>query len=88
MQKATTIKTPEWVAQEDVLNLLRQDLQLKLAYYESQNRIFENKYQKSFKEFESEVRVSEKKTSRNGKNLWIGKLFIVLKKRLDSVYKS
>jgi hypothetical protein len=60
MQKnATTIKAPGWVAEDDVLSLLRQDLQLKLAYYDSQCRNFEQKHQKSFAEFEAEIHTAK-----------------------------
>ena len=60
MEKKTTIKTPGWVEEDEVLSLLRQDLQLKLAYYESQCRIFEHKYGISFPEFETRLRKEKK----------------------------
>ena len=60
MQKEVIIKAPGWVAEDEVLGLLHHDLQLKLAYYESQCRKFEHKYKKSLAEFEAALK-SEKK---------------------------
>lgn len=60
MRKGITIKTPAWVAEEEVLSLLRQDVQLKLAYYQSQCRIFEKKYRKTFPEFKAAIAASRK----------------------------
>ncbi|MDZ7288490.1 MAG: hypothetical protein ONB44_02705 [candidate division KSB1 bacterium] len=59
MPNAITIKAPSWVAEDDFLSLLRQDLQLKLAYYESQCRMLERKYQKTFAEFEAALHADE-----------------------------
>ena len=59
MPDAITIKAPSWVAEDDFLSLLRQDLQLKLAYYESQCRSFERKYQKTFVEFNADLRADK-----------------------------
>ena len=53
MDNEVVIKAPGWVAKEDVFSLLRQDLQLKLAYYQSQCRIFEQKHKKAFSEFDA-----------------------------------
>jgi len=56
MDNGVMIKAPKWVGEMEVLGLLRQDLQFKLAYYESQSRIFERKYRKTFAEFDAELR--------------------------------
>jgi hypothetical protein len=56
MDNEVIIKAPGWVAKDDVLSLLRQDLQMKLAYYQSQCRTFEQKYQKSFAEYDAALR--------------------------------
>lgn len=55
MNNGVMIKAPSWVGEMELLGLLRQDLQLKMAYYESQCRIFERKYRKTFAEFDAEL---------------------------------
>lgn len=62
MQKKVTIKTPSWVAEDDVFSLLRQELQMKLAYYESHCRMFEHKYGQTFDSFESTIRSAKKES--------------------------
>ena len=56
MSQAVTIKAPSWVAADDVFGLLRQDLQLKLAYYHRQCRSFEQKHKQTLIEFETKMR--------------------------------
>lgn len=53
MPQAVTIKVRSWVAADDLFGLLRQDLQLKLAYYGSQYRGFEQKHKQTLLEFET-----------------------------------
>ncbi len=53
MPQPTTLNAPSWVAADDLLGLLRQDLQLKLAYYGSQCRNFEQKHKQSLAEYET-----------------------------------
>jgi len=59
MNNEVIIKAPGWVAKDDVLSLLRQDLQMKLAYYQSQCRIFEQKYRKTFAEYDAALRAQQ-----------------------------
>ena len=59
-RKAVTIKAPSWVAEDELLSLLRHDLQLKLAYYDSQCRVLENKYQKPLAEFQASLHADKK----------------------------
>jgi len=62
--KKITIKAPSWVGEDEVLGLLRYDLQLKLAYYESQCHLFENTYGTSFAQFEARLRKEKKEDFR------------------------
>ena len=55
MNNGVMIKAPSWVGEMELLGLLRQYLQLKMAYYESQCRIFERKYRKTLAEFDAEL---------------------------------
>ncbi len=59
MPHEVIIKAPSWVAAGDLFGLLRQDLQFKLAYYDSQCRGFEQKYQQTFFEFETSMRAAQ-----------------------------
>ena len=59
MPQEITIKAPGWVAADDLLALLRQDLQLKLAYYDSQCRNFQQKHKQTLVEFEAAMRASK-----------------------------
>lgn len=59
MNNEVIIKAPGWVAKDDVLSLLRQDLQMKLAYHQSHCRIFEQKYQKTFAEYDTALRAEK-----------------------------
>jgi len=47
MNNGVMIKAPSWVGEMELLGLLRQDLQFKLAYCESHCRVFERKYLKT-----------------------------------------
>lgn len=56
MSQEVTLKAPSWVAADDLFGLLRQDLQLKLAYYDSQCRGFEKKHNQSFTAYETALK--------------------------------
>ncbi len=58
MPQEVTIKAPGWVATDDLLGLLRQDLQMKLAYYDSQCRSFHQKHKQTLAEFEAAMHTS------------------------------
>lgn len=53
MPQPITLKAPSWVAADDLFSLLRQDLQLKFAYYDSQCRGFERKHKQNFRTYEA-----------------------------------
>ncbi len=59
MPQPVTIKAPSWVAADDLFGLLRQDLQLKRAYYDSQCRGFEQKHKQTLIEFETAMRSAQ-----------------------------
>ncbi len=56
MPQPTTLKAPSWVAADDLFGLLRQDLQMKLAYYDSQCRGFEQKHKQRFADYETTLK--------------------------------
>ncbi len=58
MSQEVTIKVPSWVAADELFALLGQDLQFKLAYFDSQCRHFQQKHERSFAEFEAALRAS------------------------------